>query len=78
MTAVKRRVEARHLRYPGAAFTNHADGRQVVGLMQRRQRRERIQLGQHGIVHQHRFGQVRPAMHHAVSHRQRRAAQVAA
>lgn len=71
-------VEARHLRNPRAPLADHADRRQVVGLVQRRQRREGVQLGEDGVVDQHRLGQVGATVHHAMAHGQRRAAQVAA
>ncbi|MCY1520626.1 hypothetical protein D9M68_554080 [compost metagenome] len=78
VAAVECGVEARHLRDPGPAFADDADRSQVVRLVQRRQRREGIQLCQDFVVDQHRLGQVGAAMHHPVPNRQRRAAQVAA
>ena len=38
MAAMEGGVEAGDLGNPGAALADHADGRQVVGLVQRRQR----------------------------------------
>ncbi|MNV67260.1 hypothetical protein D3C71_1600530 [compost metagenome] len=78
MAAVKRGVEAGDLGNPWPAFADDADGGQVVGLVQRRQRGKGVQLGQNGVVDQDGFGQVGAAVHHAVPHRQRRAAQVSA
>ncbi|CFN72128.1 Uncharacterised protein [Bordetella pertussis] len=76
--AVEGRVEAGHLRDVRPALADHADGRKVVGLVQRRQRGEIVQLRQHVVVDQHRRIVLGAAMHHAVTDGAGRAAQVAA
>ena len=78
MAAMEGGVEAGDLGNPGAALADHADGRQVVGLVQRRQRGVGIQPRQDVVIDQHRLGQLGAAVHHAMAHGQRRAAEVAA
>ncbi|AIO71098.1 hypothetical protein DM80_6203 [Burkholderia multivorans] len=76
---MKRGVEARDLRHIGVTRPYGADRRQVVRLMQRRKRDERLELREHAIVHAHRGRITVAAMHDAMPDRdQRRIARVAA
>src|SRR5215472_8034461 len=69
---MKRRVKAGHLREPGSPLGDGADRQQVVGLVQWRQRDERLELGEDGRVNSDRRGVVRPAVDDAVSDRSER------
>ena len=53
VVAVKGRVEAGDLRQSGKIGEQRADRRQIVGLMQRRKRREPLQTRDHAMVDQH-------------------------
>ena len=53
VVAVKGRVEAGDLRQRGKIGEQRADRRQIVGLMQRRKRREPLQTRDHTMVDQH-------------------------
>ena len=56
MAAVERRVEAGDLRRSGKGRDRRLDAGEVVRLVQRRERDELAQLGEHGVVDQHRLG----------------------
>ena len=62
MVAMKRGVEAGDLRQRRKILQQRADRRQIVGLMQRRQRGEALEARHDGGVDQDRTGVVRPAM----------------
>ena len=66
---MERGVEARHLRQIGPACQQHPDRRQVVGLVQRRQRNESLESGQHIGIDPHRSREVRSAVHHTMPDR---------
>ena len=53
VVAVKRRVEAGDLRQSRKIGKQRPDRRQIVGLMQRRKRREPLQTRDHAMVDQH-------------------------
>ena len=65
--AMERRVEASHLRQLGPALEQEPDRRQVVGLVQRRERNELRQVFQHRAVDAHRLGVLEPAVNDAVA-----------
>ena len=62
LRAVKGGIEARDLRQRGRAFRDGPDRRQVVGLVQRRQRNERFELGERRGVDENRAREARAAM----------------
>ena len=64
---VKRGVETGDLRHPGKGLHRRAYPRQVVRLVQWRQRFEARQLGQHLCIDTHRRAKQRAAMHDAVA-----------
>jgi hypothetical protein len=66
-------VEAGHLRQLGVQILHMGDGRQVVRLVQRRQRAQLLQGRSRGVVHLHRLAVVRAAVHHPVPHGDHRA-----
>jgi hypothetical protein len=66
LSAMERRVEARHLGQVGPALEQEPDRRQVVGLVQRGERNELRQVFEHRAVDAHRFGVPEPAVHDAV------------
>ena len=53
MVAVKGRVEAGDLRQSGEIDQQRANWRQIVGLMQRRKRREPLQMRNHAMINQY-------------------------
>jgi len=61
-------VEAGHLREVGIAGAQGADGGQGVGLVQRRERDERLEGRHHGLVQADRAREGAPAVHHPVPH----------
>jgi hypothetical protein len=64
---MERRVEAGDLRQVGVDRGDRADAGEIVRLMERRQRAERLQPGEHGRIDAHRCRIVDAAMHHAVA-----------
>ena len=72
MAAVERGIEAGHLRQVGLDRGDRADAGEIVRLMQRRQRAERLELGEHRRIDAHRRGEVDAAMHHAVTDAEQR------
>ena len=76
VAAVEGGVEAGDLRQPGPAGADRADRRQVVRLVERGERHQRLELLQERVVDQHRGGVVRAAVHDPVADRDRRGAQV--
>ena len=68
-SAVEGGVEAGDLRHPRIELHREADGREIVGLVQRRQRLERRQPVEHRGIDPHRPRMVRPPMHHPVADR---------
>ena len=71
VAAVEGGVEAGDLRQVGGARENGADRREIVRLVQRRQRHIAFELGQHLVVDQDRPVVVRAAMHDAMPDRDR-------
>jgi hypothetical protein len=67
MAAVKRGIEARHLREIGLSRGDRADASEIVRLMQRRQRTERLELGDRRGTDAHRRRELDAAMHHPVT-----------
>src|SRR5258706_5726599 len=67
VAAVERGVEAGDLGQGGQARPDRADRRQVVGVVQRRQRHEALEAAQDARVDQHRSVEIRPPMHHPVA-----------
>ena len=63
MVAVKGRIEAGDLRQCGKIGKQGADRRQIMRLMQRRQRREALQTRDYAMVDQHGPIIIRTAMH---------------
>ena len=53
----------------GLRSRDDADRRQIVRLVQRRERHELLELAQHSAVDQRRLGEVEPAVHHAMADR---------
>ena len=64
---MKRRIETRNLRQFWRPPRNGSNRREIVRLMQRRQRHERIQLGDHVVVYTYRAKKRRSTMHHAMT-----------
>ena len=67
--AVKRGVEACHLRQVGIEFQRHLDRREIVRLVQGGQRHQGVEFGQEFRRDQHRLGMAQPAMDDAVAER---------
>ena len=67
LCSVKAGVEARHLRHTRQSFTDGLDRREIVRLMQRRQRYKPPQFRQHFGRNYDRAGIPRGAMHNPVS-----------
>src|SRR4051812_27331051 len=59
---MKSGIEACNLRQLGGAPRQRPDGRQVVRLMQGRQRNERLELGERSRVDEHGVGEARAPM----------------
>src|SRR6185503_8706940 len=66
---VERGIEARDLREIGPARQQHPDRRQIVRLVQWRERNESLQACQHLAIDPHRTGKLRPTVHDAMTHR---------
>ena len=77
MAAVERGVEAGDLGHLRLARADLADRRQIVRLVQRRQRHQPLEPLQHRVVHQDRRVEVRAAMDDPVADRARGAAEPA-
>ena len=60
-------IETRHLRQMRRVRGDGADRRQVVRLVQRGQRHQRVEFRQHRIIHPHGGSEVHAAMHDAVT-----------
>ena len=69
MTAVKGGIEAGDLRKAGAAREQRSNGRQVIGLVERRQRNIALKLRYDVGVQQHWLVVVRPAVDHSMTDR---------
>ena len=69
LAAVEGGVEAGDLRHARVERHGEADGREIVGLVQRRQRLERREPIEDRGIDQHRPGMAGPAMHHPVADR---------
>ena len=70
LSGVKGGVEARHLwqiRYP---LQQQTHGREVVGLVQRCEGSQFLQVIQYLLVHAHRLGESHPPVHHSMTDRQ--------
>ena len=67
VAAVKRGVEAGHLRRPREGDTRRVDAGQIVRLVQRRQRHQGFELGPAVVVDHDRLDMLGPAMHHAMA-----------
>ena len=67
LAAMKARVEAGDLRHAGQPLGHRVDGREVVGLMQRRKRDERPEVLQHFGSNDRRTGVIGAAVHNAVT-----------
>ena len=67
MTAVKGRIEVSDLEKLRLPRPHRADRSQIVRLMQRRKRRERIETLQHGLGDHRRRAVIRTAMHDTVT-----------
>ena len=65
--AVEGGVEAGHLRQVRHMFGDHVDRRQVVRLVQGRQRNQRPHGAERRSIDQDRTGEIAPAMDHPVS-----------
>ena len=68
MGAVEGGIEAGDLGQVRLASGDRADAGEVVRLMQRGERAERLELGEHGIVDPHRGGELGAAVDHPVAH----------
>ena len=69
LAAVEGGVEAGNLRQARQAPADDPDRFEVVGLMQRRERHQRLERLEDGVVDQHRAGEGLAAMHDPVSDR---------
>ena len=67
MAAVEGRVEAGDLRLSGKGADRRLDAGDVVRLVERRERDELAQLGEHRLVDQHRRGEVGAAVDDAMA-----------
>src|SRR5262245_64968262 len=67
MSAVKRGIEAGHLRQVGLGRRDRADAGETVRLMQWRERTERLELAEHRGSDAHRRREFGAAMHDAVA-----------
>ncbi|MCY1227866.1 hypothetical protein D9M72_401560 [compost metagenome] len=72
MAGVEGGVEAGHLQQVRHGFAHGADRGQVMRLVQRRQRHQRLQFRDHVVVDAHGLREVGAAMHHAMADRHRR------
>ena len=68
---MERGIETGDLRQFREARQNRADRREIVGLMQRRQRNIALKLGQHGAVDEDRLVVIRAAMNDAMTDREK-------
>ena len=68
IAAVERSVEAGHLRQLRQTFEQQADRREIVRLVQRRQRNEFLERLQHLRVDSYGPAELEPAMHDAVAY----------
>ena len=66
LRAMECRVKAGHLRQVRGPLADRSNRRQIMWLVQRRQRRQIVQLRQHGIVNPHGGDKLDPAMNHPV------------
>src|SRR5215470_10902872 len=71
---MKRRVEAGDLAHPRPALTHAANRRERLRLVQRRQRRERLEVRQHCVIDDDGARPARPAVHDPVADGDRRRA----
>ena len=71
LAMMERSVEACDLRQPGRHGGDGTDRREIVWLVQRRQRTQRLQLVQHGIIDKRCVSKSSPAMEHAMPDRER-------
>ena len=79
MAAVERGIEAGDLRQVGLDRGDRADAGEIVRLMQRRERAERLEPGEHRGIDAHRRRVVDAAVHHPVADaEQRRVAEMLA
>ena len=69
MAAVERRVEACDLRRSGKGLDRRLDAGDVVRLVKGRERDELAELDEHGLVDEHRRGEVGPAVDDAMADR---------
>ena len=69
MAAMERRVETGDLRRSGKSADRRLDPGDVVRLVKGRERDELAQLGEYGLVDQHRRGKVGPSVNDAVADR---------
>src|SRR5690242_4989261 len=67
MAAMKGRVETSDLRELRLSLQQHADWREVIWLVQWRERREVVQPLDQSLVDQHRSAVIGPAMHDAMA-----------
>ena len=67
LAGMERRVEAGDLRQVWMQLRQRPNGCQIVRLMQRRQRHQRLQPRHHGFVYTRRHGEFQTAMYHPVS-----------
>ena len=66
LRSVEGRVEAGNLRERGHNGANGADRRDMVGLVQRRERHQHFKCANHPVIDQHRFGVGGAAVHDAM------------
>ena len=66
---MKRRIKAGDLRKPRPVDHDRPDGRQIVRLMQRRERDIALEAVQHVFRHENGLIEFRAAMHDAMAHR---------
>ena len=69
VAAMECSIEASDLRQFRPAQENDADRREIVRLMQRRQRDVTRKAREHGFVYPDRLAEFRAAMHHPMPHR---------
>ena len=67
VAAMKRRVETHHLRHARKRPVGGLDAGEVMRLVQRRERRQRLEFGDQRRVDDGRLRVIRSAMHHAVA-----------
>src|SRR3954466_13460517 len=68
MIPMKAGIEAGHLRHARQSLFDGFDGRQIVWLVQRRERNQFLQLSHNLWRDHHRLGELRAAMDHAMAH----------